>query len=65
MSPTGKRRPPMEEESRSAEQDAFAKLLGQYDYSFSKSDIVKGFVISIEPNGAMIDIGAKTAAYLP
>jgi ribosomal protein S1 len=65
MSPSGKRRPLQEEESRTAAHDAFAQLLDKYDYSFSKSDIVKGTVISIEPNGALVDIGAKTAAFLP
>lgn len=65
MSPSGKKRPLHEEESRSADQEMFAQLLGQYDYAFNKADIVKGTVISIEPNGAMVDIGAKTAAYLP
>jgi ribosomal protein S1 len=65
MSPTGKKRPLQEEASRTADQEAFAQLLNQYDYAFHKADIVKGTVISVEPNGALVDIGAKTAAYLP
>ena len=45
--------------------DDFAALLDQYDYNFNPGDIVPGTVFSIEPRGALIDIGAKTAAYLP
>ncbi|NEQ29496.1 MAG: 30S ribosomal protein S1 [Leptolyngbya sp. SIO4C5] len=43
----------------------FAALLDQYDYHFSPGDIVPGTVFSIEPRGALIDIGAKTAAFIP
>ncbi len=43
----------------------FAKLLDKYDYHFNPGDIVAGTVFSIEPRGALIDIGAKTAAYIP
>lgn len=43
----------------------FAALLDKYDYHFSPGDIVPGTVFSIEPRGALIDIGAKTAAYIP
>ena len=42
----------------------FAALLDKYDYHFSPGDIVAGTVFSIEPRGALIDIGAKTAALL-
>ena len=45
--------------------DDFAALLDKYDYHFSPGDIVAGTVFSIEPRGALIDIGAKTAAYIP
>ncbi len=45
--------------------DDFAALLDQYDYNFSPGDIVPGTVFSLEPRGALIDIGAKTAAYIP
>jgi small subunit ribosomal protein S1 len=45
--------------------DDFAALLDKYDYHFSPGDIVAGTVFSLEPKGALIDIGAKTAAYLP
>jgi len=43
----------------------FAALLDQYDYHFNPGDTVSGTVFSLEPKGALIDIGAKTAAYLP
>jgi small subunit ribosomal protein S1 len=43
----------------------FAALLDRYDYHFSPGDIVPGTVFSVEPKGALIDIGAKTAAYIP
>jgi small subunit ribosomal protein S1 len=45
--------------------DDFAALLDQYDYHFNPGDIVPGTVFSLEPRGALIDIGAKTAAYIP
>jgi small subunit ribosomal protein S1 len=45
--------------------DDFAALLDKYDYHFSPGDVVPGTVFSIEPRGALIDIGAKTAAYIP
>ncbi len=43
----------------------FAALLDDYDYHFNPGDVVAGTVFSIEPRGALIDIGAKTAAYIP
>ncbi len=43
----------------------FAALLDKYDYHFKQGDIVAGTVFSLEPRGALIDIGAKTAAYIP
>ncbi len=43
----------------------FAALLDKYDYHFSPGEIVAGTVFSLEPRGALIDIGAKTAAFIP
>ena len=43
----------------------FEKLLSDYDYSFTKGDLVKGIVCSYDSQGAVVDIGAKTAAYVP
>jgi len=46
-------------------QEEFASLLVKYDYNFKPGDLVKGTVFALEPKGAMIDIGAKTAAFMP
>lgn len=43
----------------------FEKLLSNYDYSFQKGDLVKGIVCSYDSAGVIVDIGAKTAAYVP
>ena len=43
----------------------FEKLLQKYDYKFQKGDLVKGVVCGYDSQGVMVDIGAKTAAYVP
>lgn len=43
----------------------FEDLLKNYDYSFQRGDLVKGVVCGYEPNGVIVDIGAKTAAFVP
>ena len=43
----------------------FEALLNKYDYSFQKGDLVKGIVCSYDSSGVIVDIGAKTAAYVP
>jgi small subunit ribosomal protein S1 len=43
----------------------FEAQLDKFDYHFNPGDIVAGTVFSIEPRGALIDIGAKTAAFIP
>ena len=43
----------------------FEALLSNYDYNFQKGDLVKGIVCSYDSAGAIVDIGAKTAAYVP
>jgi small subunit ribosomal protein S1 len=45
--------------------DEFASLLNEYDYNFKPGDVVNGTVFALESKGAMIDIGAKTAAFMP
>jgi small subunit ribosomal protein S1 len=45
--------------------EEFASLLSKYDYHFNPGDVVKGTVFNLEPKGALIDIGAKTAAFMP
>ena len=48
------------------EQDEFVKLLEEsYNYKFSVADVVKGIVIKQENDGFLVDIGAKTEAFLP
>lgn len=43
----------------------FEALLKNYDYSFQKGDLVKGIVCSYDSTGVIVDIGAKTSAYVP
>ncbi len=45
--------------------DDFAKALEQYDYEFQKGQVVSGRVVSYESDGAYVDIGAKSVAFLP
>lgn len=48
------------------EQDEFVRLLEEsYNYKFSVADVVKGIVIKRENDGFLVDIGAKTEAFLP
>jgi len=45
--------------------DDFAKALEQHDYQFQKGQIVQGKVHSYETDGAYIDIGGKSLAFVP
>ena len=45
--------------------EEFTSLLSKYDYHFNAGDVVSGTVFNLEPKGGLIDIGAKTAAFLP
>lgn len=45
--------------------EEFTALLSQYDYHFNPGDVVSGTVFNLEPKGSLIDIGAKTAAFMP
>lgn len=45
--------------------DDFAKALEQHDYQFQRGQVVRGKVFSYEPDGAYIDIGGKSPAFLP
>ncbi len=45
--------------------DDFAKALEQHDYAFQKGQIVRGKAYSYESDGAYVDIGGKSAAFLP
>ena len=43
----------------------FESLLAKYDYNFKRGDIVKGVVCDYESNGAIVDIGSKSTAFVP
>jgi len=45
--------------------DEFEALLSNYDYKFQKGDLVKGIVCGYDNTGVTVDIGAKTAAFVP
>lgn len=45
--------------------ESFEELLSKYDYSFQKGDLVKGIVCGYDNTGVTVDIGAKTAAFVP
>ncbi len=43
----------------------FANALEQYDYQCGKGQIVKGKVVQISSDGAYVDIGGKSPAFVP
>ena len=43
----------------------FESLLVKYDYRFKRGDIVKGVVCAYEADGAIVDIGSKSTAFVP
>jgi len=45
--------------------DDFETAIAKFNYSFEDGDICMGKVYQYEPNGALVDIGAKAIAYLP
>lgn len=45
--------------------DAFDEAVASVEYSFNRNDVVKGTVVQYDNGGAVIDIGAKSSAYLP
>ncbi|GAB1543881.1 30S ribosomal protein S1 [Scytonema sp. NUACC21] len=45
--------------------DDFAKALEKHDYQFQKGQVVQGRVFQIDPDGAYVDIGGKSSAYIP
>lgn len=45
--------------------DDFAKALEQHDYQFQQGQVVRGKVFEFDKDGAYIDIGGKSAAFLP
>ncbi|MES1025638.1 S1 RNA-binding domain-containing protein [Gloeocapsa sp. BRSZ] len=51
--------------SSSFSMDDFAKALDQQDFQFSKGQVVRGKVFQYESDGAYVDIGGKSAAFIP
>ncbi len=45
--------------------DDFAKALEKHDYQFQKGQVVRGKVFQIDHDGAYVDIGGKSSAFLP
>lgn len=45
--------------------DDFAKALEKHDYQFQKGQIVTGKVFQLDNDGAYVDIGGKSSAFLP
>lgn len=45
--------------------DDFAKALEQQDFQFQNGQTIKGKVFQYENNGAYVDIGGKSAAFIP
>jgi small subunit ribosomal protein S1 len=43
----------------------FENALEQYDYEFQRGQVVKGKPVNYDNNGVYVDIGAKSAAFLP
>ncbi|MDX2270929.1 MAG: S1 RNA-binding domain-containing protein [Cyanobacteriota bacterium] len=45
--------------------DDFTQALESHDYQFQSGQVVRGRVIELDSNGAFIDIGGKSLAFLP
>ncbi|MEM8780033.1 MAG: S1 RNA-binding domain-containing protein [Cyanobacteria bacterium P01_G01_bin.49] len=45
--------------------DDFAKALEQHDYRFEKGQVIRGKVVQHTADGAYIEIGGKSAGYVP
>lgn len=52
-------------DSSSFTMEDFVKALEKHDYQFQKDQVVRGKVIQIEPEGAFVDIGGKSPAFIP
>lgn len=45
--------------------DAFEEAVATVEYAFNRNDVVKGIIVTYDNGGAVIDIGAKSSAFLP
>lgn len=61
---TAQSRPDREANAPFSAED-FAKALEGHDYVFERGQVVRGKVFEYDTNGAYIDIGGKSAAFLP
>ena len=57
--------PPYAKEKVGFSYEDFATAVAEFDYSFEEGDVRIGRVFQFEPNGALVDIGAKASAYCP
>jgi small subunit ribosomal protein S1 len=53
------------QQSQEFSMDDFAQALAQHDYAFQPGQMVRGKAFSYESDGAYIDVGGKSAAFLP
>ncbi|MDJ0735253.1 MAG: S1 RNA-binding domain-containing protein [Nostocaceae cyanobacterium] len=54
-----------QEANSSFTMDDFAKALDKHDYNFQKGQVIHGKVFQLDPDGAFVDIGGKSSAFLP
>merc|ERR1719183_983257 len=45
--------------------DSFEEAVSATDYSFNRNDVVTGTVVQYDKGGCVVDIGAKSSAFLP
>jgi len=56
---------PSKTSNSSFSMDDFAKALEEHDYEFKRGQVVRGKVHAYESDGAYVDIGGKSLAYIP
>lgn len=56
---------PSKTSNSSFSMDDFAKALEEHDYEFKRGQVVRGKVHAYESDGAYVDIGGKSLAYVP
>ncbi len=54
-----------QEATTSFTMDDFAKALDKHDYNFQKGQVIHGKVFQIDADGAFVDIGGKSSAFIP
>ena len=57
--------PPVAVEKSGFTYDDFEQAVSNFTYNFENGDLVTGRVFQYEPNGALVDIGAKASAFCP